>query len=108
MAREFSRAFYASRAWEECRESFIKERVLLDGGFCQRCGQRLGYIVHHVNKITEANVNDSVITLAHENLEFLCQECHNQVHRADMTAGKGGAPFCAFTADGQPVDLRKV
>lgn len=107
MAKQYAKHFYNSHGWEECRAAFINERIRIDGGMCQLCGQRLGLIVHHVEKINEANINNAGVTLAHDNLMYLCHDCHNNVHRGDMAAGKMGEPFCIFTADGQPVDVRK-
>ena len=73
MAKEFSKAFYKSKAWEQCRRSYIKSVFAL----CERCG-RPGYIVHHKNKLTAENINNPRITLNHSNLELVCLECHNK------------------------------
>ena len=108
MAKEYAQSFYKSKAWEDCRDAFIRERISMDGGLCQICGQRLGYIVHHDEKITEANINDAGVTLSHENLVYVCLDCHNAIHRGDLNAGKGGRAMCVFSADGQPIDARKI
>ena len=69
------RSFYDSAAWLRCRDGYIKSVF----GLCERCG-RPGYIVHHKQPITDANVNDPNITLNWNNLEYLCLECHNREH----------------------------
>lgn len=77
MAKEFAKPFYNSKAWKQCRESFISKRISVDGGMCQcGCGE-LGYIVDHMEEITPENINDPDITLNHENLQYLTLECHN-------------------------------
>lgn len=80
MAREFAKAFYNSKAWRDCSSSFISNRRLIDGGMCQRCHERLGYIVHHKIKLTPNNIDDYTISLNHTNLEYVCHECHNELH----------------------------
>ncbi|MDB3820107.1 HNH endonuclease, partial [Clostridioides difficile] len=53
MAREFSRSFYNSKAWKECRQSIIKKYL----GLCAECG-KLGEEVHHIKYLTPANIHD--------------------------------------------------
>ena len=52
---------------------------------CERCGEA-ACIVHHKKHINPRNINDPEITLNWNNLEALCQSCHNKEH-----LGKGGA-----------------
>ena len=78
MAKEFSRSFYNSKAWQKCRRSFIATRVGIDGGMCEHCRQDLGYIVDHVEELNPTNINNPDITLSHDNLQYLCLECHNR------------------------------
>ena len=75
MAKEYAKAFYNSAAWIKCKNSYIKSVH----GLCERCGEP-GYIVHHKKYITPKNINDPSITLNHDNLEYLCQKCHNEEH----------------------------
>lgn len=75
VAKDFSKKFYKSTAWQECRRGYIIHKH----GLCERC-QRPGEIVHHKILLTESNINDPNITLAWENLELLCQDCHNKEH----------------------------
>ncbi|TCO69513.1 HNH endonuclease [Marinisporobacter balticus] len=78
MAKEFAKSFYKSKAWKKCREGYIKSVF----GLCERC-KRPGYIVHHKTKLTPNNINDLYLTLSWENLEYLCQDCHNKEHHSN-------------------------
>ena len=73
---------------------------------CEECHKNLGYIVHHKTAITEANVSDPDVTLSHDNLEYVCKDCH------DMFEGHGLAdkikPLFVFDEDGQPISLREI
>lgn len=72
--------FYHSKAWKDCREAFITERRMIDGGLCQRCHGTPGYIVHHKIHLNEHNITDPDIALSFSNLEFVCHKCHNDEH----------------------------
>ncbi len=78
--KEYAERFYKSIAWKECRAAFISKRRAADGGLCQRCGRRVGYIVHHRIELTPRNIGDADIAFGHGNLEYLCLECHNREH----------------------------
>ena len=39
-----------------------------------------GYIVHHKEALTPANISNPYIALNHSNLEYLCLTCHNTTH----------------------------
>lgn len=95
MARDFARGFYKSAAWLKCRAAFIAERVAIDGGICQRCGQDLGYIVHHREWLTPENLTDPEVALNHENLEYVCLACHNKIEQGEEE------PRVRFTPDGR-------
>ena len=97
MARDFARAFYNSAAWQRCRAAYI-EHV---HGLCERC-HRPGWIVHHKCYLTPANIDDPSVTLNFDNLEYLCQDCHNAEHGGDHKAIKDGLYFDEFG------DLRAV
>ena len=77
MSKEFAKAFYSSKKWARCRASFIQDRLMLDGGMCMRCKEKAGYIVHHIKHISPQNINNPAITLNHNNLEYLCKDCHD-------------------------------
>ena len=78
--KDFSKAFYKSAAWQHCRDGYIKSV----GGLCERCLKRglivPGYIVHHKCYLTPENIQDPDVSLNWDNLEYLCQPCHNAIH----------------------------
>jgi 5-methylcytosine-specific restriction endonuclease McrA len=80
MARSIDRSFYKSKAWKDCRQAYIKKC----GGLCERCLAngiyKAGYIVHHKIHLNEDNLGDPNISLSFDNLEYLCQDCHNSEH----------------------------
>lgn len=80
MAKPYAKQFYDSKAWQECRKGYIDSV----GGLCERCLERGRYepgkIVHHIQYITPENINNPFITLSWDNLEYLCQTCHNREH----------------------------
>lgn len=80
MAREFSRDFYNSKAWQRCRAAYIAHRRSVDGGLCEECHEKPGYIVHHRITLTPENIGDPDITLGFGKLEYVCLECHNKEH----------------------------
>lgn len=80
MARDFARAFYKSRAWEDTRAAYARSV----GGLCERCRAQGRYvpgdIVHHRVHLSPANIGDPSVTLAFSNLELLCRQCHADEH----------------------------
>ena len=91
--KEWNKDFYQSRLWQECRESYL----ITQNYICERCGE-IAKIVHHKTLLTPENTHDPHITLAHENLEALCQTCHNAEHH-----GKPKAQRYAFDEAGNVV-----
>lgn len=67
--------FYKSKAWRQCRDAFFVSRH----GLCERCGAG-GKVVHHKKYLTPENIHDPDVTLDWDNLELLCQTCHNREH----------------------------
>lgn len=100
MARPFAKGFYSSRAWQSCRDSYIAERMMIDGGMCEVCHKELGYIVHHKVPITENNINDPMVTLSHDNLSYECRACHDE-HEGHGLNKKVGL-LCCFDDNGEP------
>ena len=106
MAREFAKAFYKSKQWQQCRRAYIAKRRLLDGGLCETCHQEPVYIVHHKIVLTPENIRDPEVALNHSNLAYECKTCH------DLHEGHGvgwSRPLlCGFDGNGEPVDLRQL
>lgn len=85
--KKWAEKFYKSKAWQECRQAYFIYRH----GICERCG-RPGEIVHHKVYLTPENINDPNIILSFDNLELLCQDCHNKEHSAKLPVA-GGLAF---------------
>lgn len=100
MAKEFSKAFYKSTAWLNCRESYISFRRGIDGGMCERCHKQLGYIVHHKVYLDAMNINDPLVALNHNNLEYVCKECHDAEHFTPEEK----PTLCRFDSQGRPIN----
>ena len=82
--RSVPQSFYKCKEWKQCRESFLTANSL-----CARCLQEgriePAVIVHHKTHLNPENVKDPSISLNFENLEGLCQSCHNREHFGDKT-----------------------
>lgn len=78
MAKEWAKHFYNSKNWISCRRLYIASRIKADGGMCEHCSNRLGYIVDHIEELNEQNIDDPEITLGFNNLQYLCLVCHNK------------------------------
>lgn len=80
MAKDWAIGFYKSKAWKECRASYISSV----NGLCERCldNNKIvpGVEVHHKIYLSPDNINDPEITLSFENLELLCSSCHSIEH----------------------------
>lgn len=70
--------FYASGRWKKCRAGYIKFRRTIDGGLCEECRDKPGYIVHHKRALTPDNITDPDVSLSYSNLEYVCKDCHDQ------------------------------
>ena len=104
LAQAWAKAFYKSDAWQSCRRGYIAERKRIDGGLCESCQLRLGYIVHHKIILTQRNIQDPDIALNWKNLAYECKPCHDEheghgVKRAVL-------PVCEFDLDGNPIKIR--
>lgn len=106
MAQEWAKAFYRSKRWLKCRDAYIKGRVLADGGLCEECHDRPGYIVHHRKPLTQETIADPEIALDHRLLEYVCKDCHDRFEGHGI--GKGSSPLCRFDEEGQPISMREV
>ncbi|HFK2719163.1 TPA: HNH endonuclease [Escherichia coli] len=73
--KPFAKKFYKSKAWTDCRNAYFTSQH----GLCERCNGP-GKIVHHTIYLNPNNIDDPNISLNHELLELLCQDCHNKEH----------------------------
>lgn len=82
MAKTFTDGFYKHSAWIKTRRKYLKMHP-----YCERCLEygiiKPADIVHHKHYIDEQNINDANVTLNLDNLEALCQDCHNKEHHAN-------------------------
>lgn len=80
MAKDFSRSFYSSAAWERARDAALTR----DAHLCQHCLKQgditPATMVHHIVELTPTNVNDPDIATNIDNLVSLCDRCHKKVH----------------------------
>ncbi len=78
--KAWAEQFYNSDAWRACREAFLQSK----GYLCERCSTPdnpvVAKIAHHKIYLTKENINNPYITLSWDNLEALCQDCHNKEH----------------------------
>lgn len=89
MTKEFSKAFYKSKAWKETRGYIF----IRDKGLCQDCLDKgiitPGKEVHHIEHLKPDNMNDMSITLGADNLRLLCKECHHKRHNNKEATEEG-------------------
>ena len=100
MAKEFSKSFYSSKAWQKARHAYIMHRIAIDGGLCEVCGEVPGYIVHHIEHLNEENINDNKITVGSDNLQYVCKKCHDLIHEAEFRGREYKPPRYSFDASG--------
>lgn len=103
MAKAFAKKFLHGKPWRSCRAGYIEERVRIDGGLCEVCHERPGYIVHHKILLTPENIDIPEISLNWDHLSFECKACH------DLHEGHGVKntvlPVCSFDSDGNPTGI---
>ncbi len=76
---------------------------MIDGGLCEVCHEKPGYIVHHKIKLTPKNINDAEVSLNHEYLQYDCKDCHD---REEIHAFIKTKPLkCGFDDNGQPLPI---
>ena len=83
--KSYSEAFYKSKAWQNCRNSYMKSV----GHLCEDCLKQGKIVpaeeVHHIVWLNESNIHDPNVTLNWSNLVALCREHHRQRHGARQT-----------------------
>lgn len=79
-------AFYKSRRWENFVQGLRAERATADGlVICEHCGKPIiksyDCIGHHIEELTEENVDNALISLNPENVQLVHFRCHNEIHK---------------------------
>ena len=96
MAKEYSKAFYNSKLWKNCRREVLRRDLYT----CAYCHARASE-VHHKIELTPANINDINISLNPDNLVSLCHDCHTKI-----TQGVGDVvDGYVFSEDGQIIKI---
>lgn len=77
--------FYKSDEWESLRRVIMDERLDENGDIiCEHCHKPIvkayDCIGHHVEELTESNVNDWNISLNRDNIILVHHKCHNKIH----------------------------
>lgn len=73
--KPWAESFYKSEAWKKCRVGFLASRLWI----CERCGEP-AVIAHHRIPLDSHNIREADVALGWDNLEALCQRCHNEEH----------------------------
>lgn len=82
MAASWSMPFYNSKDWKELRMMLIIQR----GATCERCHKDFLFdtsrlIGHHKKELTPDTICDPTIALNPDNIEIICDDCHNKEHK---------------------------
>lgn len=84
--KPWAEQFYNSDTWRACRFAFLQTK----GFDCERCSTPddpvPATIAHHKVYLTARNINDPAVALHFDNLEALCQDCHNKEHHEKKNA----------------------
>lgn len=79
-------AFYKSRRWENFVQGLRLSRVDANGFvICEHCEKPIvkayDCIGHHIEELTENNVDDVMISLNPDNVMLVHFRCHNEIHK---------------------------
>ena len=77
--------FYSSKEWLAFRDIVIHNRLNEEGiSICEHCHKPIvkayDLILHHIEELTEDNVNDVAISLNEDNIQIVHFGCHNKIH----------------------------
>ncbi|MDP4144150.1 MAG: HNH endonuclease signature motif containing protein [Bacillota bacterium] len=71
---------YKTKEWKEARQYVLTR----SNGLCERCKKKgkivPGKIVHHKRWLTDKNKHDWDIAYNPDNLEYICNDCHEEEH----------------------------
>lgn len=93
--KDFARSFYISDKWRKVSSTYMKSKSYL----CERCGAP-AKICHHKIYLTPMNITDPTISLSMDNLECLCQDCHQKEHTLKRS-------IAMFDDEGKITEVRK-
>ncbi|MBS6504046.1 MAG: HNH endonuclease [Clostridium sp.] len=99
--------FYSSDEWINFRQIILLERSKHDGIHCERCDKRIVVSkhiqLHHIIELTEDNYQDKMISLNPDNVEILCQGCHNRHHKRWSGGGHKRKEKAVYIVYGPPM-----
>ena len=104
-------AFYKSHKWETFISNLRAERTDADGFIiCEKCGKPIlkayDCIGHHIQELTDSNVDDVTISLNPDNIQLLHFKCHNEVH--ERFGYNGRQQQCVFIVYGAPCSGKRT
>ena len=106
--------FYKSEAWENFRQIVIANRTRDDGVvICEHCGtpilKKYDCILHHIEELTDDNVDDVSVSLNEDNIKLVHFGCHNKLHRRanNDRAGVGFTSKHVYLVWGSPCAGKK-
>lgn len=71
---------YKDKEWKKSR-SFVITR---SNGLCERCKKKgkvkAGKVVHHIRWLNDENKSDWNVAYNPKNLEYVCNDCHEDEH----------------------------
>ena len=73
--KDFAARFYTGKNWRKLSQAYMHSRFYI----CEICG-KAAKICHHRIWLTPDNIMDIDISLNPDNLQCLCQDCHNKIH----------------------------
>ena len=93
--REKLQKFYKSKAWIKVRDYCM----MRDKYLCRICHDRPAEVVHHIEHLTEDNVDRWEIALNPDNLISICAACHFEEHRGTHARGRVNEENYPYTFD---------
>lgn len=92
--KDWAEEFYKGNAWKKTRAAYLASKSYT----CERCG-RAATVVHHKQYLTRDTISDPDVSLSFDNLEALCETCHQHEHHCSEAVADG----LKFTASGELV-----
>ncbi len=90
--------FYHTDKWRKLRQLVINRA----GGICEICNINKGTIAHHIIWVDDSNCYDPNVVWNIDNLQCVCQDCHNKIHMKVSSTAEG-----YIFADGELVYVGK-